>query len=474
MKKIEKEIKTIHYLAISCCTIVYILLGYFTKRSDFEILYPSIILLFLNFIFLSNSKFTVHQFLWLGFFFRIILLGVIPFLSQDFYRFIWDGQLLTQGLNPYEYTPFQYLKNTPDTHLPFSNGYALIEGMGSLNASHYSNYPPLSQLLYGIAAFFGNKSILSFVIALRILIIGFEIGIGHLLSKLLTHINSNPQKIALYMLNPFIIIELTGNLHLEGVMLFFTLLGTYLLFIKKEKSSAVAMAIAILTKLLPIIYLPQFLLFFTQSNFQNSFNRRNIKKIFKYIEYVIIVNIIVILGFYIFYKPHLIENFGTSIGLWFKKFEFNASIYYIIRELGYFFIGWNIIETAGKTLAIVTFLSILGISFLRNNQNQKTLITSMLFSHCMYLLFTTTVHPWYLVLALGLSILTHFRFMQLWSFIIFSSYWAYQDPEFDENLSIVFIGYTCVIIYVIYEFIKNYTNWNNACWSLGVKKNHPK
>ena len=41
----------------------------------------------------------------LGIFFRIIFLFATPNLSQDFYRFIWDGQVLMQGFSPYLVSP---------------------------------------------------------------------------------------------------------------------------------------------------------------------------------------------------------------------------------------------------------------------------------------------------------------------------------------------------------------------------------
>ena len=47
----------------------------------------------------------------LGIFFRIIFLFATPNLSQDFYRFIWDGQVLMQGFSPYLVSPEAYLQN---------------------------------------------------------------------------------------------------------------------------------------------------------------------------------------------------------------------------------------------------------------------------------------------------------------------------------------------------------------------------
>ena len=36
---------------------------------------------------------------------RLLFWNHIPALSQDFYRFIWDGSIQLLGINPYRFTP---------------------------------------------------------------------------------------------------------------------------------------------------------------------------------------------------------------------------------------------------------------------------------------------------------------------------------------------------------------------------------
>jgi len=157
----------------------------------------------------------------LGILFRLIFISVLPNLSQDFYRFIWDGRLVIQGINPYLFTPESLLNNL-STALEVTKGATvnqaqeLYAGMGNLNGSHFSNYPPINQLCFAIAAMFAGKSILGSAIILRILIILADIGILYFGRKLLISLGKNPHQIFWYFLNPFIIIELTGNLHFES------------------------------------------------------------------------------------------------------------------------------------------------------------------------------------------------------------------------------------------------------------------
>ena len=88
-----------------------------------------------------------------GLFFRLVLLLSIPNLSQDFYRFIWDGRMIFEGFNPYMSLPETYIKQGIQ---PIKEAFQLYNGMGELNGSHYTNYPPINQLCFLIAALFAS------------------------------------------------------------------------------------------------------------------------------------------------------------------------------------------------------------------------------------------------------------------------------------------------------------------------------
>ncbi len=437
-------------LIVFFCLLFYFYFAYFLERTEFSKL-----------LFLWFSLFTLAYFLWknnasdfkllvsASVLFRLVFLFSIPNLSQDFYRFIWDGRMIFEGFNPYLSLPETFIEQLK---YPVNQAVDLYNGMGKMNGSHYTNYPPINQLCFLIAALFSNKSILGSVIVMRILIISADIGIIYFGKKLLENLNLSVHNIFLYALNPFIIIEMTGNLHFEPVMLFFLVWSLYKLQQKKWLWAAILLACSVSVKLIPLLFLPLFFQWFINKE-ASLFN--GFKKLIGF--YIIIFSTILFL-FLPFYSSELIANYSNSVGLWFRNFEFNASFYYIAREIGYLFRGYNEIAIIGKIAPILTILFLLGIAFFRKNKSMKKLITAMLFGLSFYYFTTTTMHPWYITTLLILSIFTKYRFPLIWSMVIILSYQAYANTPWKENLWFVGIEYTIVYGFLIWElFIKKPT-----------------
>ncbi len=379
--------------------------------------------------------------------FRFIFLFAIPNLSQDFYRFIWDGRMILEGLNPFLFTVESFISIG---NFPVAQAQELYNGMGKLNASHFTNYPPINQLCFTIAALFSGKSILGSVIVMRLIIIIADFGTFYFGKKLLEKLHIPTHRIFWYILNPFIIIELTGNLHFEAVMIFFLVWSLYLLHSGKWKWAAVVFALSVSTKLIPLIFLPLFYQFFTKN--KETSTLFNLKKI---AYFYCIIGLITIILFIPFYSSEFIDNYTETIGLWFQYFEFNASLYYIARNIGYLFRGYNEIAIIGKVIPIVVILFVFIVTFLRKNKTIHQLLTAMLFVLSFYYFTATTVHPWYIAMLLILSIFTKYKFPLVWSFTIILSYLAYANNNNQENLWILSLEYLIVYSVFIWEvFIK--------------------
>ena len=440
--KLKKNRTTI--LLVLICLLFYIAFAYDLERSDFIKLITLIGILF----FITNKIIQINKdCFWLltgiGITFRLLFIATLPNLSQDFYRFIWDGRLISQGISPYLFTPENYIEDASNSFgVIINQAQLLYNGMGSLNGSHFSNYPPVNQLCFSIASVFTEKSILGSVVVLRVIIILADLGILFIGKKLLVKLHLNPNQIFWYFLNPFIIIELTGNLHFEGVMLFFLIVSLYLLHQKKWLGAAFLLGISVSIKLIPLLLLPLYYKWFI-----NNLN----KGYFKLAVFYFIVLGTVILTFAPFLSSQFINNFSETIFLWFQNFEFNASIYYIIRWLGFKIVGWNMIAIIGKILPLFIILFILLFSFYRKNKSTQQLITSLLFGISIYFFLSTTVHPWYIASPLLLSIFTRYKFSIIWSLAVMLSYMAYSADGVSENLWLVALEYFVVIGFFIWE-----------------------
>lgn len=458
----------------------YYAFAYDLIRTDYTKLVGLYVGLFFLFYKLVQINKNNTQFLtYIAFGFRAIFILAIPNLSQDFYRFIWDGRMILEGFNPYLYTVESFISQG---EFPVAQAQELYQGMGMLNASHYTNYPPINQLCFVIAGLFGSQSILGSVIIMRLVIIVADFGTLHFGKKLLDQLQLPIYNIFWYILNPFIIIELTGNLHFEGVMLFFLIWSLYLLHKGKWQWAAVVFALSISVKLIPLIFLPLLYQWFVKRTTKHKLlkhitttlrqaqcdiddtnktsaneiveSHTSRKGILKLIGFYSIVGLVTGLLFAPFFSMQFVNNYAETVALWFQNFEFNASIYYIAREIGYLFRGYNEIAIIGKYTAIVVIFSVIVLAFFRKNRSMIQLISAMLLALTLYYFTTTTVHPWYLATPLLLSVFTKYKFPLVWSFVIILSYLAYinlNKADKSENLWIIALEYLIVYAAFVWD-----------------------
>lgn len=414
---------------------IFVYFSYALERQEHLKLGLCIGLLFVTYYFILKIPVKNSFLVGAGLLFRLIFLFSIPNLSQDFYRFIWDGRVLLSGLSPYLFSPNELM----NTHQGlFAQMQILHNGMGVLSAQHFSNYPPIHQLPFVLAALISGKSIIGSVVVFRILIILADVGILVYGKKLLNTLALPTKNIFYYFLNPLVIIELTGNLHFEGLMLFFLVLGLYFLYQNKSKCSAIFMSFSILTKLLPILLLPLLM------------HRLNLKSILRYLA---IIGVLLVLFFLPFFELDFLNNYGKTVGLWFTNFEFNSSVYTVVKICTAHFFGINLIKyipyivPALMTIILMYFLSI-------KSEVKKNIPAQSMWVLTFYLLITTTVHPWYICSLVLLCCFTKYRFALVWSGTVFLSYFAYGQNNVNANIFWQMLEYLIFGGYMVYEFIK--------------------
>lgn len=421
---------------------LYLVLAYGVPRQQFGLLIGLLTGLFLGYAFVLPSPslpkgkgvMAIDRFLFISaLLFRLLLLFATPQLSDDIYRFVWDGRLLAHGYNPYLYLPNQLL-NTPIAAVCGLDN-SLFRQLNSPN--YFTVYPPVNQVLFGMGSYMAPgilpDSFIANVIWMRIPLVLCEIGSLWLMVKILRRLRINPNLALLYGLNPLVIIELTGNLHFEAVMIFFSLLAVWLLMQNRLLLSAGALALAIGTKLLPLLLLPLAVHYLGWR---------------KGVLYSLLTGVVAAALFAPFASVELVRNVLSSINLYFQKFEFNASVYYVLRAVGYWIKGYNAIERIGFWLSITTTLSILWIAF---RWRTVPVSVQLIATLTLYFAFATTVHPWYITTLIAASVFTRFRYPVVWSALIPLSYYTYHTQPYNENLWLTTAEYAIVVVVLIAE-----------------------
>ncbi|MCB0558511.1 MAG: hypothetical protein H6573_01745 [Lewinellaceae bacterium] len=416
-------------------------LGYGPAQCDFgwiASLHAAAFLVYLGMYRKANDPVALYFFLGVAVIARLLLIGAFPQLSDDIYRFLWDGRLINQGINPFAHLPSYYLQE--------GNQLAGLdtELFAQLNSPEYFTiYPPVAQAIFALATWLFPYSIPAATVVIKLFLFFCELGSLILLVKLLARLGFPEKGVLLYALNPMILIEVMGNLHFEGAMIFFLLLSLWWLVSGRYLFSAAALAFSVASKLLPLLFC-----FFL---IRRLGWRRSLK-------YFALMGLVLLLLFSPLLGGAFFSGMGSSLRLYFQRFEFNGSIYYVLRWIGFQLSGYNLIQYLGPALAACTFLGISLAALLGRRRDWRSLPALMLFAICLYLAFTPTVHPWYASLPLVLAPFTRFRFPVLWTALISLTYINYSYPEYDEQLWIVALEYLLVYGLALWEV------WSGRNW----------
>lgn len=146
------------YTTTTIFLICLVQISFYTQRHEFAILFATYAVFFATYLFVLNqtkSQIDLGFFIKLGFILRGVVVFSFPNLSDDIYRFLWDGHLINLGENPFSHPPQYYFEN----HL-FTERLT-PELFSKLNSpNYYSVYPTICQAVFATATFFVSKKYL--------------------------------------------------------------------------------------------------------------------------------------------------------------------------------------------------------------------------------------------------------------------------------------------------------------------------
>lgn len=407
--------------------------AYVFQRSDGAAMYGCYCLLFALGLALTMMavKKEIHwvQVFAAGLLFRGLFLLATPQLSDDYFRFTWDGELQKDGVSSFAFLPQDYASYFAHDTLQLEKYEALYkahsdafpDGMNS--RQYYSIYPTVSQTVFEVSGLLGTPNNGNLLV-MRVFLILAEVASFFLLLALLQSRQLDPGLVGLFWLNPLIIIEVAGNLHFDGLATTFILLTLYLLNRSEYSKAGIALALAICTKLNPLFL-------------AGALFRKVQMKTFLLFGSVTVITSLLLLSFTLDFDTFW--NFKKSFGLYFAWFEFNTGPYYFLREVGWLVTDKDISPYISLTFPYVTMLLFAIVLW-----NPKTdLAERFLWLYLIYFSFSPIVHPWYIVVLVPLAVLSRKLYPLLWSLLIFFSYSHYREP-FGEALGVVFLEYGLV------------------------------
>ncbi len=174
---------------------------------------------------------------------RLLALPLPPTLSDDVYRYVWDGRVAGAGLNPYLVAP-----EDPELE-PLRDG--LYDRLAHREVE--TVYPPLAVSVFALAARFPAP-----VLVLKTILTAADLAVCYLLVLVARKLSVPVGRVVWYAWSPLPVLEIAGMGHVDalGVLA----VAVVVLWLsgrpKRVTGAAVAAGAAILAKVVPLLALP--------------------------------------------------------------------------------------------------------------------------------------------------------------------------------------------------------------------------
>ena len=156
--------------------------------------------------------------------FRVVLLPCVPFLSDDIYRYLWDGHVQLAGINPYLYSP-----DAPELESIRTAWHARIN-----NPSISTIYPPFAQVVFAAGALAGGS-----LLALKVLWTLAELAACLLLTRIARRTGrSVPGTLVLFAWSPLLVVETAWSGHFESLGILLLVVLVFLALPARGRESA--------------------------------------------------------------------------------------------------------------------------------------------------------------------------------------------------------------------------------------------
>ena len=174
---------------------------------------------------------------------RAVLAGGAPLVSDDVYRYIWDGRVQQVGLSPYE--------AVPDDPALAGLHTDVTRRIDPTSAVLPSLYPPLAQRFF-LAVTVVDDSVAAMVTA----VVFCDLLTMLVVWRLLAGSGRNPWWTLAYAWHPLVILEGASGAHVDLLGTLLVAAGAWALAHRRSLPAVLALAGAVAVKFLPVVLLP--------------------------------------------------------------------------------------------------------------------------------------------------------------------------------------------------------------------------
>ena len=372
---------------------------------------------------MPKSKFPLLIILYFAICFRLCMWVSVPSLSDDIYRYLWEGKLVAAGINPFLHAP-------SDPSLDHLHDPAVFP---HINHKEYpAIYPPLNQYIFALSVLVKPT-----ITVMKMPFILFDLLTIAVLLLILRESQMDPCRVIIYAWNPLVVMEFAGSGHLDSAGMFFLLLALYLFTGKRSWSAALFLSFSFLIKFIPLICLPFFL------------TRKRI-----------ITLCIFFLTAIMLYLPFVDAGkkiFG-SLFIYSEHWVFNASLYEALLWIG-------LPPLQARCLCLAVLALIVTLLFFRFVQNKRDDQMASIY-HVGFkalgslLLLTPVLHPWYLCWIVPFLVIFPNRAWIYFTGSVFLSYLILkgyaETGVWKENTVVKLFEYLPFYGLLIYDTVRRY------------------
>jgi SAM-dependent methyltransferase len=338
-------------------------------------------------------------------------------LSDDVFRYVWDGRLLLEGINPYLERPATL----------WASGQFDDPLFNRLNSpDYYSVYPPLAQAVFGLSTGLADGLGLPADRVLRLVLGLLDVATVGLLVIALRRLGRRPEAAALYAWNPLVFWEVAAGGHSEAAMLPFLVLAVVAATGRRGWGLGLALGLAALAKLTALLLAPVLGWYLVRRmGWRRGLLGAGLA--------AVLAAGVVAVGYAPLWFDGLVANHRESLELYFGHFIFNSPLFELARgALGYV---EGVTPDVSPQIAPVfngAVLAVLGVATLSVNGRSHRLAGGLLAVALANVLLSSVFHPWYLLLPLLLGVLAG-----AWSPLVLSAFVALSYLAYDPAVAAV-------------------------------------